>query len=58
MKNNRRNFLKITGAAGIGVAGNMFKGFAALGDNHSESNNIMASTENLTSEKDMSIIGF
>ncbi|MEP6595010.1 MAG: alpha/beta hydrolase family protein [Ginsengibacter sp.] len=55
MKNKRRDFLKLTGVAGLGLAGNMFKGFA-IQDNHFKSN-VMASTDKLTDEKDVSIIG-
>ena len=28
MKNKRRDFIKLTGAAGLGIATNMFNGFA------------------------------
>jgi hypothetical protein len=55
MKNKRRDFLKLTSAAGLSIAGNMFKGFATLADN--SKSNIMTSTNNLTYEKDVSIIG-
>ena len=56
MKNKRRDFLKLTSAAGLGIAGNMFSGFAALADNHTQSNR-MNKTNKLRDEKDLSVIG-
>jgi len=56
MKNKRRDFLKLTGIAGIGIAGNMFKGFAVPTENHLNSN-LLVSSINPVDEKDLSIIG-
>jgi dienelactone hydrolase len=56
MKNKRRDFIKLTGAAGLGIAGNMFKGFAAIADNPPKPN-IMNANNDLTDEKNLSIIG-
>jgi dienelactone hydrolase len=56
MKNKRRDFLKLTSVAGLGIAGNMFSGFATLADNHTPSNR-MNKTNKLRDEKDLSVIG-
>ncbi len=56
MKNKRRDFLKLTGMAGLGIAGNMLKGFSVPADNHLKSN-VMASNITSNNEKDISIIG-
>ena len=56
MKKKRRDFLKLTGAASLGIATNMFKGFAATSD-HQPKSNFMHASNHLTDEKDVSIIG-
>jgi hypothetical protein len=45
MKNKRRDFLKLTSVAGLGIAGNIFKGFA-IADNYFNSN-FIKSTDKL-----------
>ena len=56
MKSKRREFLKLTGAAGLGIAGNLFKGLAATSLPQSQSN-FMEITNNIPGETDLSVIG-
>jgi len=56
MKNKRRDFLKLTGMAGLGIAGSMFKGLAVPTNNHFKSN-LMVSGNNPDDEKNLSVIG-
>jgi dienelactone hydrolase len=56
MKSKRREFLKLTGAAGLGIAGNLFKGFAAT-QAHQPQSNCMDTTNNIPGEADLSVIG-
>lgn len=56
MKSKRREFLKLTGAAGLGIAGNLFKGFAAT-QAHQPQSNFMDTTNNIPGEADLSVIG-
>jgi dienelactone hydrolase len=56
MKSKRREFLKLTGAAGLGIAGNLFKGFAATPVHQSQSK-IMEETNFISGETDLSVIG-
>lgn len=56
MKSKRREFLKLTGAAGLGMAGNLFKGFAAT-PVHQPQLNFMDTTNNIPGEADLSVIG-
>ncbi|MGH2649096.1 MAG: hypothetical protein ACRDE8_16065, partial [Ginsengibacter sp.] len=55
MKNKRRDFLKLTGAASIGMATNMFNGFAGITD-HQPKLKFMDAGK-VTDDKDVSIIG-
>jgi len=55
MKNKRREFLKLTTMASLGVAGNIFKGFPTITDDHTASD--LMNPDNFTDEKDVSIIG-
>ena len=55
MKNKRRDFLKLTGMAGLGIAGSMFKGLAVPADNPFKSN-LMVSGNNPDDEKNLSAI--
>lgn len=55
MKNKRRDFLKLTGAAGIGMATNMFNGFSGITDHQSKSK--LMNAGKVTEDKDVSIIG-
>src|SRR5260221_9546200 len=49
MKSNRRNFLKLSGLAGIGlVGGSMAKGFAAPTANHGHSDHPANSDNNMS----------
>ena len=56
MKSKRREFLKLTGAASLGIAGNMFKGFAEKPVHQSQSK-IMEETNFIPAETDLSDIG-
>ena len=56
MKSKRREFLKLTGAASLGIAGNMFKGFAEKPVHQSQSK-IMEETNFISAETDLSVIG-
>src|SRR6185437_607913 len=56
MKNKRRDFIKLTGAAGLGIATNIFNGFAAPKD-HQPKTKFMNTANNRPDEKDVSIIG-
>ena len=56
MKKKRRDFLKLTGAASLGIATNMFRGFATTTD-HQPKSNFMDAGNHLTDEKNSSIIG-
>ena len=56
MKSKRREFLKLTGAAGLGIAGNLFKGLAAT-SLHQPQSNFMDTTNNIPGETDLSVIG-
>jgi hypothetical protein len=55
MKNKRREFLKFTSMAGLGVAGNIFKGFPSETVNHAKSNRM--NFNNDKDQKDISVIG-
>ncbi len=52
MKNNRRNFLKLTGLTGLGLAGGVMKGFSREGENDTlrnySANNINAARFNMS----------
>lgn len=56
MKNKRREFIKLTSAAGFSIATNSFKGFAAITD-HQPKSKFMDASNHFTEEKDVSIIG-
>jgi hypothetical protein len=55
MKNKRRDFLKLTGAASLGVATNMFNGFAGVKD-HQAKLRFMDAVK-ATNDSEISIIG-
>jgi dienelactone hydrolase len=56
MKSKRRDFLKLTGAASLGIAGNLFKGFTAT-SLHQPQSNLMDTTKLIPGETDLSVIG-
>ncbi|MEO6219622.1 MAG: hypothetical protein ABIO81_04280, partial [Ginsengibacter sp.] len=56
MKNKRRDFIKLTSAAGLGIATNIFNGFASITD-HQTKPDFMNAANNNPDEKDLSIIG-
>jgi len=56
MKSKRREFLKLTTVAGLGMAGNLFKGFSETPVYQSQSN-FMDTTNNIPGKTDLSVIG-
>jgi dienelactone hydrolase len=56
MKNKRRDFIKITGAAGLGIAGNIFNPFSSKA-NVNDNSNILATANSAHHKKEVSVIG-
>lgn len=56
MKNKRRNFIKLTGITGLGIAGGAFNGIGASFYDHNQSNNIAVENKELN-DQNTSLIG-
>ena len=56
MKNKRRDFIKITGAAGLGIAGNIFNPFSSKA-NVKDNSSIPATANSTRYKKEVSVIG-